>query len=47
MKLKGSQQRVSGVKKNGQDRHWAGSGKVKVEAATLAEYLEITGSNGH
>ena len=31
---------VSGVKKNGKDRHWAGSGKVLVEAAAIAEYLE-------
>lgn len=31
---------VSGVKKNGQDRHWAGSGKVLVEAAAVAEYLD-------
>jgi hypothetical protein len=31
---------VSGVKKNGQDRHWAGSGKVLVEAAAVKEYLE-------
>ncbi len=31
---------VSGVKKNGKDRHWAGSGKVLVEAAAVAEYLE-------
>ncbi|HTS07183.1 MAG TPA: hypothetical protein VMP68_16500 [Candidatus Eisenbacteria bacterium] len=30
---------VSGVKKNGEDRHWAGSGKVLVEAAALNEYL--------
>jgi hypothetical protein len=30
---------VSGVKRNGQDRHWAGSGKVLVEAAAVAEYL--------
>lgn len=30
---------VSGVKKNGQDRHWAGLGKVLVEAAAVAEYL--------
>jgi hypothetical protein len=27
---------VSGVKKNGEDRHWAGSGKVFVEAAALS-----------
>lgn len=31
---------VSGVKKNGEDRHWAGSGKVLVEAAALSEYLK-------
>jgi hypothetical protein len=30
---------VSGVKKNGEDRHWAGSGRVLVEAAALPEYL--------
>jgi hypothetical protein len=30
---------VSGIKLNGQDRHWAGSGKVLVEAAAVAEYL--------
>ena len=30
---------VSGVKKNGEDRHWAGSGKVLIEAAAVAEYL--------
>lgn len=35
---------VSGVKKNGQDRHWAGSGKVLVEAAALAEYLKAIGA---
>jgi hypothetical protein len=31
---------VSGVKKNGEDRHWAGSGKVLIEAAAVAEYLK-------
>ena len=37
---------VSGVKKNGEDRHWAGSGKVLVEAAALSEYLKtIKASN--
>lgn len=30
---------VSGVKTNGEDRHWAGSGKVLIEAAAVAEYL--------
>lgn len=31
---------VSGVKMNGKDRHWAGSGKVLIEAAAVAEYLD-------
>ncbi len=35
---------VSGVKKNGQDRHWAGSGKVLVEAAAVSEYLKTIGA---
>ncbi|HJX85445.1 MAG TPA: hypothetical protein VJ723_13990 [Candidatus Angelobacter sp.] len=30
---------VSGVKMNCKDRHWAGSGKVLIEAAAVAEYL--------
>jgi hypothetical protein len=32
---------VSGVKKNGEDRHWAGLGKITIEAAALREYLKI------
>lgn len=35
---------VSGVKKNGHARHWAGSGKVFVEAAAVAEYLKTIGA---
>lgn len=31
---------VSGVKKKGENRHWAGSGKVLVEAAAVSEYLK-------
>jgi hypothetical protein len=31
---------VSGVKKNKQDRHWAGSGKVLIEAAAVSDYLD-------
>ena len=34
---------VSGVKKDGKDRHWAGSGKVLVEAKALSEYLKVIG----
>jgi hypothetical protein len=36
---------VSGVKKNGEDRHWAGSGKVLIEAAAVSEYLETIGAS--
>jgi hypothetical protein len=35
---------VSGVKKNGEDRHWAGSGKVQIEAAAVSEYLKTIGA---
>jgi hypothetical protein len=35
---------VSGVKKSGLDRHWAGSGIVSIEAAAVAEYLRLTGA---
>ena len=35
---------VSGVKKNGEDRHWAGSGKVLVEATAVPEYLRTIGA---
>jgi hypothetical protein len=34
---------ISGVKKDGEDRHWAGSGKVRVERAALGEYLQLRG----
>lgn len=36
--------RVSGAKKNGLDRHSAGSGKVLVETAALNEYLRQIGA---
>jgi len=35
---------VSGVKKNGADRHWAGSGKILIEAAAVPEYLRTVGA---
>jgi len=35
---------ISGVKKNGEDRHWAGSGKILVEAAAVSEYLKTVGA---
>lgn len=32
---------VSGVKRNGENRHWAGSGKVRVERSAAAELLVL------
>jgi hypothetical protein len=34
---------VSGIKKDGCDRHWAGGGVVHVERAAVEEYLQIIG----
>lgn len=36
---------ISGVKKNGEDRHWAGSGKIMIDGKVVSEYLEITGQD--
>mgnify|MGYP001803159276 CR=1 FL=1 len=33
---------VSGVKKNGQDRHWTGKGKINIDESAMQEYLEHT-----
>jgi hypothetical protein len=35
---------ISGVKKDGFDRHWAGSGKVSIEAGVIEEYLGVIGA---
>lgn len=34
---------ISGVKKNGADRHWAGSGRIMIDRKVVDEYLKITG----
>lgn len=34
---------ISGVKKRGTNRHWAGSGRIVIEAGAVAEYLELVG----
>lgn len=34
---------VSGVKKEGTNRHWAGSGIIEIEESVVAEYLAIIG----
>lgn len=36
---------ISGIKKNGADRHWAGHGKVILQDSIVLEYLPITGTN--
>jgi len=32
---------ISGVKKNGEDRHWAGTGKVMIQRSVVQEYLAL------
>ncbi|UFH33522.1 hypothetical protein LNP04_07385 [Chryseobacterium sp. C-71] len=32
---------VSGVKKNGQDRHWCGGGKIMIDRSSINEYLKL------
>ena len=32
---------MSGVKKDGSDRHWTGSSKIKIDKTVISEYLEI------
>jgi len=34
---------ISGVKKDGSDRHWAGHGKIILAKNIVADYLAITG----
>jgi hypothetical protein len=36
---------ISGVKKNGEDRHWAGSGKVMIGESVIEEYLKLIGKS--
>lgn len=37
---------ISGVKKNGTDRHWAGAGPVKIDRGVVADYLALRGLSG-
>jgi len=36
---------ISGVKRNGADRHWAGGGKVSIERGAVDEYLKLIGAS--
>ena len=35
---------ISGVKKNGEDRHWTGSGNVEIDDDVKEEYLALIGN---
>lgn len=39
----GEQYWISGVKRNGEDRHWAGSGRVEVDEDAREEYERLVG----
>jgi hypothetical protein len=32
---------ISGIKKNGSDRHWAGSGIIQIDEESITEYLKV------
>ena len=36
---------ISGVKKDGTDRHWAGHGKIFLDKNIVREYLDLTGQS--
>jgi len=36
---------VSGIKKNGQDRHWCGGGKIMLDKNSMDEYLKLVDFN--
>ena len=33
---------ISGIKNDGSNRHWAGSGKIRIEKQAIEEYLQLT-----
>lgn len=41
--ISGDEYWISGIKKNGQDRHWAGSGKVEIDEPAVESYLAVMG----
>jgi hypothetical protein len=40
--LSGDYYWISGIKKKGTNRHWAGNGKIKIDKGVVEEYLEMT-----
>jgi len=43
--LSGDEYWVSGIKRDGKDRHWAGGGKVLIDKSAVNEYLSIIGKS--
>jgi hypothetical protein len=43
--LTGDEYWISGIKKRGSNRHWAGSGEIVVEATAVQELLELLGES--
>jgi hypothetical protein len=41
--LTGEEYWVSGIRRDGQDRHWAGSGSVTIDEDVREEYTRIMG----
>ncbi len=41
----GYQYWISGIKKDGTDRHWAGSGRIIIDKKVISEYLSLTGQS--
>ena len=39
----GNEYWISGAKKNGEDRHWAGTGKIHIDKSIIDDYLKIIG----
>ncbi len=39
----GDQYWISGVKRNGEDRHWAGRGKISIDRKVVDDYVKIIG----
>jgi len=35
---------ISGIKKNGEDRHWAGTGRVMIQRDVVQDYLNLIGA---
>ncbi len=35
---------ISGIRKRGSNRHWAGSGKILIESSAVPEFLRLTGA---